>query len=86
MYVFFTQMTSVPILKQRLIFQGKLMKDNEKLSFYKIANLNVIHLVANSGPPSTNINTGGDSQTNQNNLRADPLHGRNILHKDYLNA
>ena len=37
---------NIPVPKQRLIFQGKLLQNNEKLSNYKITDQSVIHLVA----------------------------------------
>jgi len=37
---------SVPVPKQRLIFQGRLLQPTEKLKTYKIEDDNVIHLVA----------------------------------------
>lgn len=40
------QISKVPINRQRLIFRGKLLKDSDELSLYKIADLDVIHLVA----------------------------------------
>jgi len=57
---------SVPVPKQRLIFQGKLLQATEKLKTYKITDDNVIHLVAktldeNAQPSETNT-TGVPSE------------------------
>lgn len=36
---------NIPVERQRLIYSGRVMKDEEKLSFYKIKDGNTIHLV-----------------------------------------
>jgi hypothetical protein len=36
----------VPYNRQRLIFRGRLLKDTDPLSSYKITDLDVVHLVA----------------------------------------
>ena len=60
----------IPKNNQRLIFQGKLMKDNEKLSFYKITDDCVIHLVAKAleeNNPQNNINNNNNINSSSNN-------------------
>ena len=39
-------MSKVPVDRQRLIFRGKQLKDNDTVKTYKISNFDVIHLVA----------------------------------------
>lgn len=53
---------SIPVEKQRLIFQGKLLKDLDKLTSYKISDNNVIHLVAKSIVEEPN----NETSTNRN--------------------
>ncbi len=36
----------MPLNRQRLIFRGRLLRDSDLISFYKITDLDVIHLVA----------------------------------------
>ena len=43
---FINQTFNIPVPKQRLIFQGKLLQNTEKLINYKITDQSVIHLVA----------------------------------------
>lgn len=60
-------MTQVPCLRQRLIFQGKLLQDKEKLSFYKISDLNVVHLVAKAGVSINNTEEQRTTNSNETN-------------------
>ena len=55
---------NIPIDKQRLIFQGKFLKENDKLSFYKISEGCVIQLIAKSLEEKNNSN---HSETNNQN-------------------
>lgn len=60
---------NIPTAKQRLIFQGKwLQNNNEKLKQYKISDENVIHLVAKtfeeSNPQVTNNNVNVNNNSN----------------------
>ncbi len=60
----------MPVLKQRLIFQGKLLQNLEKLKTYKISDESVIHLVAKSMEDSSsnnNNNNGNTSSSTTNN-------------------
>ena len=57
----------IPIDRQRLIFQGKFLKENEKLSFYKITDGCVVQLIAKS--LEENNNNSNQSSNNQNNGR-----------------
>ena len=60
------EVLNVPIPKQRLIFQGKwLQNNNEKLKFYKITDENVVHLVAKTNDDSE------QNLTNQNHQSPD---------------
>ena len=52
------------MVKQRLIFQGKLLQNTEKLKSYKIADESVIHLVAKSVEETTQNQTEGTTITN----------------------
>jgi hypothetical protein len=69
------KLTKIPVKNQRLIYQGKVLKDNDKIKDYKIYNDYVIHLVKQQENPNIGINTNIDNQrTNQiiesnNNLR-----------------
>ena len=36
---------NIPVVNQKLIFQGKVLKDNDGLSVYKLENDDVIHLI-----------------------------------------
>lgn len=45
--------SSIPADRQRLIYSGKVLKDNETVSFYKIQLGHTIHLVKSAGAKST---------------------------------
>lgn len=42
--------TDVPADRQRLIFSGRVLKDNDLLSDYKVADGNTIHMVKGAAP------------------------------------
>jgi len=57
----------VPTERQRLIFRGRLLKDTDLISHYKISDLDVVHLVAKTGEQINNseesaINTEPNSR------------------------
>ena len=61
---------NIPKDKQRLIFQGKFLKDKENLSFYKITEGCVVQLIAKSleeNNSSSNTNRNNNSNQNRNN-------------------
>ena len=61
---------NIPKDKQRLIFQGKFLKDKEILSFYKITEGCVVQLIAKSleeNNSSSNTNRNNNSNQNRNN-------------------
>ena len=55
----------IPKDRQRLIFQGKFLKENEKLSYYKITDGCVVQLIAKS--LEENNNNSNQSETNSHN-------------------
>ena len=57
---------NIPIDKQRLIFQGKFLKENDKLSFYKISEGCVIQLIAKSLEEKNNSNHSESNNQNNN--------------------
>ena len=57
---------NIPIDKQRLIFQGKFLKENDKLSFYKISEGCVIQLIAKSLEEKNNLNHSESNNQNNN--------------------
>ena len=70
----------MPVPKQRLIFQGKLLQNLEKLKSYKIADESVIHLVAKSMDDGGNLNnlnnTNNTSSVNNQNGTSENSEGR----------
>ena len=64
---------NIPKEKQRLIFQGKFLKDNENLSFYKITDGCVVQLIAKAleenNPNSSQQNNNRANRTRNNNPR-----------------
>ena len=64
---------NIPKEKQRLIFQGKFLKDNENLSFYKITDGCVVQLIAKAleenNPNSSQQNNNRANRTRNNNQR-----------------
>ena len=64
------QLTQVPVNKQRLIFQGKLLKDNDLIESYKITDYDVIHLVArvNIQPEDPDIQNSLSAEFNRDNV------------------
>ncbi|KAG7664826.1 uncharacterized protein J8A68_001643 [[Candida] subhashii] len=46
------QAPDIPASRQRLIYSGKVLKDNETVSSYKVQNGHTIHLVKSAAPPS----------------------------------
>ena len=69
---------NIPKDKQRLIFQGKFLKDNETLSFYKITDGCVIQLIAKSleekNPNPNSSQRTNNSNRNANNQRANEVY------------
>ncbi len=55
------KLTKIPVKNQRLIYQGKVLKDNDKIKDYKIYNDYVIHLVKQQENPNIGINTNIDT-------------------------
>ena len=69
------EMFNIPIINQRLIFQGKILQNNtEKLKHYKITNESVIHLVVRkttfSDDNTINTNNNINNQNTINNLNS----------------
>ena len=56
----------MPVIKQRLIFQGKLLQNIEKLKTYKISDESVIHLVAKSVEENQGQSQNTEQSQNQN--------------------
>lgn len=52
--------TGVPVDRQRLIYSGKVMKNEETIEFYKIKNGNTVHLVKSA---ASSTNPGGSTAT-----------------------
>ena len=69
---------NIPKDKQRLICQGKFLKDNETLSFYKITDGCVIQLIAKSleikNPNQNSSQRSNNSNRNANNQRANEVY------------
>ena len=69
---------NIPKDKQRLIFQGKFLKDNETLSFYKITDGCVIQLIAKSlelkNPNQNSSQRSNNPNRNANNQRANEVY------------
>ena len=59
----------IPKERQRLIFQGKFLKENEKLSYYKITDGCVIQLIAKSLEENNNNSNQSESNYTNNNGR-----------------
>ena len=55
---------NIPVINQKLIFQGKVLKDNDGLSVYKLENDDVIHLIR--------INPNNNNDTNLENEQRNP--------------
>ena len=58
---------NIPKDKQRLIFQGKFLKDNENLSFYKITDGCVVQLIAKSLEEKNSSSTSSSNNNNHSN-------------------
>ena len=68
---------NIPKDKQRLIFQGKFLKDKENLSFYKITEGCVVQLIAKSleeNNSSSNNNRTHANQNRNNNQRSNEVY------------
>ena len=63
----------IPKDRQRLIFQGKFLKENEKLSFYKITDGCVLQLIAKSLEENNNTNQT-ESHNRNNNGRLNEIY------------
>ncbi|KAF2324752.1 hypothetical protein GH714_016635 [Hevea brasiliensis] len=67
----------VPVVQQRLIFRGKVLKDEHLLSEYQVENGHTLHLVARQptqSQPSTDTSSG-DTNANTGNRGNDPSAG-----------
>ena len=63
------EMFNIPIINQRLIFQGKILQNNtEKLKYYKITNESVIHLVVRKTTFSDDNTINTNNINNQNTI------------------
>ncbi|KAI3460445.1 hypothetical protein Pfo_017108 [Paulownia fortunei] len=56
----------VPVGQQRLIFRGKVLKDDHLLSEYNVENGDTLHLVERQPQPSPRSNTGEVTSSNSN--------------------
>ena len=68
---------NIPKEKQRLIFQGKFLKDNENLSFYKITEGCLVQLIAKSleeNNSSNNNNTNHQNRHRNHNQRSNEVY------------
>ncbi len=63
------QSYNIPVDKQRLIFQGKLLKDVDKLASNKISDDSVIHLVAKSVVDQPDIEPFAHGKNLSNKIR-----------------
>ncbi|XP_057974336.1 uncharacterized protein LOC131162162 isoform X3 [Malania oleifera] len=57
----------VPVGQQRLIFRGKVLKDNHLLSEYHVENGHTLHLVARQPAQSQGTSSNSSGETNENN-------------------
>lgn len=62
------QISKVPSNRQRLIFRGHLLKDEETISSYKISDKDVVHLIAKLESESNEQNNNSNSNENQHNI------------------
>ena len=65
---------NIPKDRQRLIFQGKFLKETENLTFYKITDGCVIQLIAKSLDENNNSNHSQSNNRNQNNRRLNEVY------------
>ena len=65
---------NIPKDRQRLIFQGKFLKESENLTFYKITDGCVIQLIAKSLDENNNSNHSQSNNRNQNNRRLNEVY------------
>ena len=65
---------NIPIDRQRLIFQGKFLKEAENLTFYKITDGCVIQLIAKSLEENNNQNQSQANNRNHNNRRLNEVY------------
>ena len=65
---------NIPKDRQRLIFQGKFLKETENLTFYKITDGCVIQLIAKSLEDNNNSNHSQSNNRNQNNRRLNEVY------------
>ena len=83
------EMFNIPIINQRLIFQGKILQNNtDKLKHYKITNESVIHLVVRKTTFSDDntINTNNiNNQNTINNLNSNLNEENNIFQNNNNN-
>jgi ubiquilin len=82
--------SSIPIERQRIIFQGRVLVDDKKISEYKIDDGHVLHMVAmperQNQPQTTQTNQSQPQNSNQQNplngIFMNPLGGGNISSND----
>lgn len=73
--------------KQRLIFQGKLLLNNEKAKNYKISDESVIHLVAKANDEMQENNTNNNNaNTNIPNSNLNNISNQSILPEDIFSS
>ncbi|KAG8378028.1 hypothetical protein BUALT_Bualt08G0095600 [Buddleja alternifolia] len=66
--------SGVPVGQQRLIFRGKVLKDNHPLSEYNVENGDTLHLVERQPQPSPGSNSG-EATSNNDSRGQDPSVG-----------
>lgn len=57
------EQSQIPATSQRLIYSGKVLKDNETIASYKVQNGHTIHLVKSAGASSSNANASTTGST-----------------------
>ena len=69
------QVSNVPTDRQRLIFRGRLLKDSDSISHYKISDLDVVHLVAKTGEQqnSNSEESAMNTESNTQRRRSDSI-------------
>ena len=68
-----SKIAKIGIKNQRLIYQGKVLKDIDKIKDYKIYNEHVIHLVKQEEPSNTISNNTNNNDINISNNNNDYL-------------
>ncbi len=75
------QISKVPTNRQRLIYRGKLLKDNDALSLYKISDLDVIHLVAKTAEQRAEEEAGINNDSNNSTRRNENSSMLNLMNR-----